>query len=104
MPFRTDHVQAPGLDHHIVLLLPFSPDFLELLFRGTVEFRHFGFPVAAKDNVRAPTRHIGRDGNGARLACLGNNLRLLLVKLGVQHAVFDLVLLQKIGQMFGRFD
>ena len=41
------------------------------------------FGVAAEHDIRASSGHVGRDGDRAELACLSDDLRLLLMMLGV---------------------
>src|SRR3989304_4791616 len=43
--------------------------------------------LAAEDDVGAATGHVGGDGDAAQPARLGNDARLLLVVLGVEHLV-----------------
>ena len=50
--------------------------------------------VAAEDDVGAATGHVGRDGDGALAARLRDDERLVLVVLGVEDRVLDLLLLQ----------
>ena len=62
------------------------------------------FRVAAQHNIRAASRHVGGDGDGADLARLGDDLRLLLVVLGVEDVVRNAAPLQHFRQQLGFFD
>ena len=57
-----------------------NPAFLQVVAREVLG-------VAAEHDVRAAACHVGGDGHGAELAGLGDDLRLALVLLGVQHVV-----------------
>ena len=43
--------------------------------------------LLAQLDIGTTTRHVGGYGNGARETRLGNDVRLLLVELGVEHVV-----------------
>jgi hypothetical protein len=58
--------------------------------------------IAAELDVGAAAGHVGGDGDGARLAGLGDDLGFLLVLAGVQHVVRD-ALLQQLGRAFSDF-
>ena len=60
--------------------------------------------VAAEDDVGAATGHVGGDRDGAEPSCLGNDLGLTLVLLGVEHLVVDAPLLEQIGEPFTLLD
>ena len=49
-------------------------------------------------DVGAAARHVGRDGDRALAARLGDDLGLALVLLGVQHVVLDALLLELLGE------
>ena len=59
--------------------------------------------VAAQEDVRAAACHVGGDGNAAQLACLGHDLRLTGVLLGVEHHVVDAPALEHIGKQLALF-
>ncbi|KAG1318654.1 hypothetical protein G6F63_015121 [Rhizopus arrhizus] len=75
MPFGQDDMQAAGLA------------------RGVGQW-----------DVGAAPRHVGGDGDVARLAGFGNDLGFAGVLLGVQHFVRQLGLLQEARQQLGVFD
>ena len=54
--------------------------------------------VAAEEDVRAAAGHVGGDGDRALAARLGDDVRLALVLLGVQHVVRDALLLEEAGR------
>jgi hypothetical protein len=90
-----DHVQAAKLDYLVVLRLPFGAD--ALASGGVVDAVQARFEVAAEHDVGAAAGHVGGDGDGADLAGAGDDLRFLLVVLGVQHLVRDAGLLEAPG-------
>ena len=63
---------------------------------------HLG--IAAQLDVRAAAGHIGGDGNGARNTRLRHDHRFLFVIARIQDIVPDLLLLEKLRQLFGFFD
>ena len=75
VPFRLRHVEPGG-----VLLLELGPG--------------HGFGVAAEDDVGAAAGHVRGDGHGALAAGLGDDLRLALVMLGVEHLVLHPALVE----------
>ena len=64
----------------------------------------FGLQITAQHNVSAASRHIGGDGHDPRPARLGNNLCLLLVILGIEHLMLNILLLKSLGQLLRRFN
>src|SRR5262245_25316632 len=62
------------------------------------------FSGPAKTNVRAPARHVGRDGHCADGAGLGDDLGLDLVVLRIEDATDDSDLAQLARQFLGLFD
>src|SRR5712691_8660107 len=56
--------------------------------------RHSG----SKDDVGTAAGHVGGDGDCGRLACLGHDLRLTFVLLGVEHVVLDSAPLEHSGE------
>ncbi len=114
MPLGAQHVQATGGADPIGLplgILPRQGD--RLVPRGLVLLGRVhrvqarlaqpavgdDVRVAAEHDVGATTGHVGRDGDRADLPRLGNDLRLLLVELRVQHVVRDLAPLQLARQV-----
>ena len=67
----------------------------------TVQIGHDGLmvelDVAAKLNVRPATNNVGGDGHRAKLACIGDNLGLLLVLAGIQNVMRDALLLKHLA-------
>ena len=55
-------------------------------------------------DVRAAAGHVGRDGDGAALAGARDDLRLLLVILGVENRVDDARLLQHAREVLADLD
>ncbi len=60
--------------------------------------QHAHLDIAAKLDVGAAPGHVGRDGDGAGLAGVGDDLRLLLVLARVEHVVRHARLLQEARQ------
>ena len=60
--------------------------------------------VAPQDDVDAPPGHVGRDRDGAGAARLGDDLRLFLVVLGVQHLVGNPATAEEGGQPLALLD
>src|SRR5690606_4841596 len=65
---------------------------------------NLGLPATAKDDVGTTTGHVGGDGHGAGATGLGDDLRFLLMVLGVQYLVGDSFLLQQVGDHLGGLD
>jgi len=55
-------------------------------------------------DIGASACHVGGDGDGAVAACLGDDLGLLLVELGIEDVVGDAGLLEHLGEFFGDLD
>ena len=60
--------------------------------------------VAAQHDVGASACHIGGDRHGARASRLGNDIRLTLMVLGIQHIVLYSLCLEHSRENFGFFD
>ena len=58
----------------------------------------------AQLDVRSAARHVGGNGDGTRLARLGDDFRLPLVKLGVKYGVADIGSLEHPAEHLRRFD
>src|SRR5438874_6532719 len=58
----------------------------------------------AEHDIRAAAGHVGGDRHRAGLAGIGDDQRLALVLLGVEHLVRDSTLLQQPGETLGLFD
>jgi hypothetical protein len=88
-----DDVQAAGSQHLVVPLLPFGAVLLPVFISGIGRhLRQLRLEVATEHDVGAATRHVGGDGDAARPSGLGDDVRLALMLLGVQHLVRDTVL------------
>ena len=113
-----DHVEAARLAHDLAVALDAGADLgldprelgLALGLVGELggdlglALAHQHLDVAAELDVGAAAGHVGGDGDGARPAGLGHDLRLLLVEAGVQHVVRDAGLLQLLRQRLGLLD
>ena len=112
VPLGADDVQPAFLDHVVVQLLPFALEGLDarVLFALAELFVRLDelallLDVAAKHDVRAAARHVGRDGDHLGPARLRDDLRLAGVLLGVQHLVREVVgTLQHPGEQLGALD
>src|SRR5262247_835966 len=82
VPVRSDDVETAQGDYAFTLL----------------------FSSPAKTNVRAPARHVSRDGHRADGAGLGDDLGLSLVVLRIEDATDDSDLAQLARQCLGLFD
>ena len=67
-------------------------------------FHDFEIDIAAQFDVGTTARHIGRDCHSTQLACIGNDLRFLLVLARVQNVVLDILFRQQLAEHFGFFD
>ena len=105
MPLGPENMETAGLDNRIMTHLPISGESLAgcLVQRVTLR-RQLRLQVAAKYDVSTAARHVGGDGDHAGASSLGDNFRLLLVVLGVQHFVIDLLLFKRLGELFGRLN
>src|SRR5688572_14021112 len=105
MPLGAKDVEAAYLADLVALLCALLADLVgELVVRLRLGVRdavlllelelgeHLG--VAAQDDVGAAAGHVGGDGDGALPAGLRDDVRLVLVVLGVQDAVLDGLLLE----------
>ena len=100
-----DDVQAAGGLDRIVALLPAGLGRGLLLVGGVLAHAgHFGFQRTAQHDVGTAAGHVGGDGHRAGLAGIGDDLRLALVLLGVEHLVLHAGLAQMLGQQLGGFD
>ena len=104
MTLGADNMQTAGREH---LGLAFVPGrtygrHLVLIFRAKLS--QFRAEVTAQHDIGTATSHVGRDRHTTRPTGLGHDLRFLLVKLGVQHFVLDVLLVQQTGQIFRSLD
>ena len=60
--------------------------------------------IATQHNVCPPTGHVRRDSHDSLSSGLGNNLRLLFVKLGVEDMMGDATVLEHCEQALRLFD
>ena len=114
-----DHVEAARLEHDLAVALDLGLDLRRDRARarpcaaassgelgGDLGFglahQHVG--VAAQLDVGAAAGHVGGDGDGARPAGLGHDLRFLVVEARIQHVVRDLGLLQLLRQRLRLLD
>src|SRR5581483_8691509 len=102
---RADDVQAAGGEHFVVALLPLGLDAFALGVLGLGrQGRELGFERTAQHDVGTAAGHVRGDRHGARAARLGDDVRLALVLLRVEHLVRDFFLLQQFGQKLGGLD
>ena len=100
-----DDVQADRRKHLLVQLFPFGLDALAVDLGGVFgQLGHGRLEAAAEHDIGAAAGHVGGDGHLAWRTGLGDDVRLALVLLGVEHLVRDLGLGQKAGQQLGHFD
>mmetsp|Transcript_12872 Transcript_12872/g.30273 ORF Transcript_12872/g.30273 Transcript_12872/m.30273 type:complete len:931 (-) Transcript_12872:212-3004(-) len=107
---RDDAQAALGLDL-VVQALPLVLELLDAarLFVGRdglvgLDELDLLLDIAAQHDVGAATGHVGGDGDHTRSAGLGDDLRLLLVLLGVEHVVRQLLRRQQLGDVFRILD
>ena len=60
--------------------------------------------VAAQHDIGTAAGHVGGYGDGAELAGLGDDLRFLLMVLGVEHVVLDALALEHAGEQLVLLD
>ena len=101
MALGAHDVQAAGCNDRVVAHLPLGAKLVDLRFlvRGWQRFifaqdQDLRLDGAAEHDVRAATRHVGRDGNHLRPPRLRDDLRLARVLLGVEYLMRQLLLLQ----------
>ncbi len=82
-------MQAAGLQHLVMTLLPLRLDTGNVLLGRILHGGNLILPVAAKHDVGTTARHIGGNGHRAGPARLGDDLSLGFVMLGVQDLVLD---------------
>ena len=95
-------MQAAQRHHRVVLRLPFAADTLAL--GRVLHAVQAGLQVAAQHDVGAAAGHVGGNGNRADLAGPGDDLRFLLVVLGVEHLVRDALFLEQPRHPLRGFD
>ena len=116
MALGADDAEAAGL-HHVLALLGAhgfgaGEGVVALFLRGLLELHALGHEhvlgehlgVAAEQDVRASTGHVGGDGHGALAAGLGHDLGLALVELGIEDLVPDTAAVEGVGQALGALD
>ena len=94
MPFSTDDMQPACPDYQFMIFLPFSSDVTYFCLIRLIKLGYFRLPASTQDNICTPARHVCSDSQCAWPSGLGNNFRFLLMKLGVQHAVFYFLFIQ----------
>ena len=116
MAFGADDGQTAGRKHALALglagLLGLGVKLLELLGRHVLHgqalvlqaLAHQLVGVAAQQDVRTTTGHVGGDGHGAVTTGLGNDMSLALVVLCVEDLVRDAALGKGCRQLLGTLD
>ncbi|KGE03265.1 hypothetical protein HRUBRA_02213 [Pseudohaliea rubra DSM 19751] len=99
-----EDMQTAGFQNPRLPRLPGRAQFLLLRLVDVAGSGELRIEVATKDNIGAAARHVGGDGDHPGAAGLGDNLRLLLVVLGVEHLVLDLRLAEALRQLLGVLD
>ena len=84
--------------------LPVTLDGLGLILLDITKIRQLHLHISTQHDIGTATRHIGGNGYGSRLACLGNNVCLTLMLLGVQDLVYDIFFTQQIRKIFRGLD
>src|SRR5688500_14173698 len=112
MTFRADDVEASSRDNFLMLLVDFGIDpgkSAAPLLRVRLRVIDIFFPqnvarkkvrVAAQKNVGSAAGHIGCDRYCAFATRLGDDLRFLLMVLGVQYHVFYARALEQTAEFF----
>ena len=113
---RAQHVEATGFADLLSLLLGSLAGLVDLLIPGLlVGLRVLhrvetalaqilvgdDVRVTAQHDVRTTAGHVRRDGHRTRQTSTGDDLRLLLVVLSVQHVVLNATALQQLRQVLG---
>src|SRR6185437_14788658 len=62
------------------------------------------FGIAAQQNIGAAARHVGGDGDHAKVTGLGDDLGFALVEFGIQHDVPDILALENVREQLGLFN
>ena len=97
MTLGAENVKPPGFDHGVVALLPLAGQLLAGRIVQRLILRcQLGLEIAPEHNIRTPACHVGGNGDHAGSPRLGDNLGLLLVILGIQHFMFDALLLKRL--------
>ena len=109
MAFRAHHKQPARRNHGSLVLgmLGLDPGAHLIRMHGRVSsnrLHHQHLDIAAQLNIRAATGHVGGNGHGIQLACVGHNLGLHLMLPGVQHIMHHTLFLQHIRQSLGFLD
>ena len=105
-----DAQTAQSLDlfvHHVPLLAQLCHANVAGLFRQTfvgLSSLDVFFDVATQYDVGATTGHVGRDCDHAGAACLGHDVGLAGVLLGIKHLVRQLLFRQQLGNQLRVFD
>src|SRR5512133_29436 len=105
MAFRAENVQASELDHLVMFLaaaLLVSLDELMVAVAigddGLLGFHQLPARkhlwIAAEHDVRTATSHVGGNGDCPFAPRLSNDVRFILVVLGIQHVMLDALLLE----------
>ena len=92
--------RVQNLLRHVLIMARGGLD--DLLVKALLTHRAAGeeIRVAAQQNIRAASGHIGGDGHGSEMTGLRHDLGFLGVVLGVQHLMGDAPALQHIGDHF----
>ncbi|MCG3775497.1 MAG: hypothetical protein JW395_2337 [Nitrospira sp.] len=112
MAFGPKNVESACRKNFLLVLLAIGPNLFEDL--QLVRFRQVFFPVqdllehevgiAAQENVGAAARHVRRDGDGALVASLGDDLSFPLVLLRIEDVVLHAGPAQVAGKPLRFFD
>ena len=89
VPLRANHPKATGPQHRFMAGLPSIPRGLPSCLIVRRKLGQLRLKVAPKNDIRAPSRHVGGHRNRAGPPRLGDDFRLPLVELGVEHLVRD---------------
>ena len=109
MALRAQNKQTTSGQHFFLVSRHFGLDpRTQLVGIGVRVFGHglqnLHLDVAAQLNVGSAAGHVRRNGHRARLACICNDLRLLLMLARVQNVMRNLGFLQFLAQELGLFD
>ena len=111
VPLRADDLEAAGVKHLLVQLLPFLAQRLDArrlvgLGNGSIllERCDLALGVAAEHDIGAAAGHVGGDGHHARTTRLNDDLGFARMLLGVEHLMRQLCIGQQLGEEFRVLD
>src|SRR6266568_2947941 len=101
MPLGTDDVQSTKLYNPLMILFALwhCADEVHLLGMFALNRIEVALSITTQQDVDTTTSHVRGNGNCTTTACLGHDLRLTFMMLGIQHIVWYATFIEQTGEI-----